>query len=86
MHDLVIRNGKIVDGTGRAAFAGDVAIAAATLWQWVTRRVRVVARSTRPVCWSRPGWVDIHTHYDGQVAWDPYQPLELARRDHARDG
>src|SRR5580704_1508370 len=53
MHDLVIRNGKIVDGSGQPAFIGDVAIDATGLL--VT-----------------PGFVDIHTHYDGQVTWDPY--------------
>jgi len=71
MHDLVIRNGTIIDGTGAAAFVGDVAIDGARISavggtvgagrEEVDARGRLVT----------PGWVDIHTHFDGQVMWDP---------------
>ncbi len=72
MHDLAIRGGTIVDGTGRAAFDGDVAIDA--------DRIVVVggcAGAARREIDARgkivtPGWVDVHSHYDGQVTWDPY--------------
>jgi N-acyl-D-amino-acid deacylase len=72
MNDLVIRNGKIIDGTGRLGFAGDLAIADGQI-------VSVGGKASpghREIDASgllvTPGWVDIHTHYDGQVAWDPY--------------
>lgn len=72
MHDLVIRGGKIVDGTGRDAFVGDVAIDNGT----ITSVGGKAGAGEREIDASgllvAPGWVDIHTHYDGQVAWDPY--------------
>src|SRR5208282_5158492 len=72
MHDLVIRNGRIVDGTGAAAFGGDVAIdgnkIAAVGGKAGAGRREIDASGLLVT----PGWVDIHTHYDGQVAWDPY--------------
>ena len=75
MHDLVIRNARIVDGTGTDAFAGDVAVDGGL----ITAVVRsedggVVADATRVIDAEgkllTPGFVDIHTHYDGQVCWD----------------
>ncbi len=69
-HDLVIRGGRIVDGTGRPAFVGDVGI--------TNGRISAigddVGDGTREMDASgllvTPGWVDIHTHYDGQATWD----------------
>ena len=52
MHDLVIRNGKIVDGSGKPAFAGDVAIDAGIITAVGDKAGAAGARSTRPVCWS----------------------------------
>jgi len=71
MHDLVIRNGTVADGTGRTCFEGDVAIDAG-----IIRAIgRVAARGRREIdakgLLVAPGWVDVHTHYDGQVTWDP---------------
>ena len=71
MHDIVIRNGTILDGTGGEAHAGDVAIDGATI-----AAVGVVnGKGAREIDASghivTPGFVDIHTHYDGQVSWDP---------------
>jgi len=71
MHDIVIRGGTIVDGTGKAAYAGDVAIA--------DGRVAAVGGKQGPAkrdidangLLVTPGWVDVHTHYDGQAMWDP---------------
>jgi len=72
MHDVVIRGGHLVDGTGTPPRDGDVAIDG-------DRIVAVGADvgSGRRELDARgmvvaPGWVDIHTHYDGQVTWDPY--------------
>jgi N-acyl-D-aspartate/D-glutamate deacylase len=72
MHDLVIRNGKIVDGTGAPAFAGDISINGdkiVSVGGTAGPGHREIDASGLLVT---PGWVDIHTHYDGQVAWDPY--------------
>jgi len=71
MHDLVIRGGTVVDGSGAAAFTGDLAIDG--------DRIAAVGGRAGPArqeidadgCLVAPGWVDIHTHYDGQVMWDP---------------
>ena len=71
MHDLVIRGGRIVDGTGEPAREGDVAIDGETITEVGTvegagrREIDATGRIVTP------GWVDIHTHYDGQVTWDP---------------
>jgi N-acyl-D-aspartate/D-glutamate deacylase len=72
MHDLVLRNASIVDGTGAPSFRGDIAIDG--------DRIVAVGGSAGPGRREidaqgrivTPGWVDIHTHYDGQVSWDPY--------------
>jgi len=53
MHDLLIKGGTVVDGTGGAEFTADVAVTDAD-GLLVT-----------------PGFVDIHTHFDGQATWDP---------------
>ena len=75
MHDLIIRNAKIVDGTGAPAFMGEVAVADGQI-------VAVVRAGEAPIAGAAkrsidaegklltPGFVDIHTHYDGQVCWD----------------
>ena len=71
MHDTVIRGGTIVDGTGKAAFTGDVAISggriAAVGGKQGPGRREVDASGLLVT----PGWVDAHTHYDGQAMWDP---------------
>src|SRR5262245_44514671 len=72
MHDLVIRGGTIVDGTGAAARAGDLAIDGdriASVGGTAGRGRREIDARDLLVT---PGWVDIHSHYDGQVRWDPY--------------
>ena len=72
MHDLVIRNGKIVDGTGAPAFVGDLAIDGdkiSAVGGEISEGKREIDAKGLLVA---PGWVDVHTHYDGQVTWDPY--------------
>ena len=73
MHDLVIRNGLVVDGSGEKPFTGDIAID--------DEKISLVSESIKDKGKKEidaegklvtPGWVDIHTHYDGQVCWDPY--------------
>jgi N-acyl-D-aspartate/D-glutamate deacylase len=72
LHDLVIRNGKILDGSGKKSFFGDIAIDDGKITS-----VGKIKRSGKEELDAKgnlvtPGWVDIHTHYDGQVSWDPY--------------
>jgi N-acyl-D-aspartate/D-glutamate deacylase len=72
MHDLVIRGGTIVDGSGAPRGPGDVAVDGERLVQvgGTAGAARREIDATGLVV--TPGWVDIHTHYDGQVTWDPY--------------
>ena len=69
-HDLVIRGGTIIDGTGGDSFEGDVALAngriAAIGRVTGTGREEIDAKGKIVT----PGFVDIHTHYDGQATWD----------------
>ena len=68
--DLVIRGGTVFDGTGGPAVTADVAIAG----DRVVQVGRVAGRGREEIdaagVMVTPGWVDIHTHYDGQVTWD----------------
>src|SRR5713101_1346857 len=72
MHDLVIRNGKIVDGSGASAFVGDVAIDGGIISSVGGKAGAARREIDATGLVVAPGWVDIHTHYDGQVTWDPY--------------
>jgi N-acyl-D-amino-acid deacylase len=72
MHDQVIRNGKIVDGTGAPAFHGDIAIDGGKIVSVGAKAGAGRREIDAGGLLVAPGWVDIHTHYDGQVAWDPY--------------
>jgi N-acyl-D-amino-acid deacylase len=72
MHDLVIRNGTIVDGSGKPAFNGDVAIDAGRITAAGGKAGAARREIDAAGLLVTPGWVDIHTHYDGQVSWDPY--------------
>src|SRR5262249_12459187 len=72
MHDLVITNGTLVDGTGAAPVRGDVAIDGDRVVE-VGRLESSEAAATIDAdgCIVTPGFVDIHTHLDAQLAWDP---------------
>jgi N-acyl-D-aspartate/D-glutamate deacylase len=72
MHDVVIRGGQIVDGSGAVPFEGDVALRDGRIVE-----VGAVPGPAREEIDARglavtPGFVDVHTHYDGQVTWDPH--------------
>jgi N-acyl-D-aspartate/D-glutamate deacylase len=71
MHDIVIRGGTIVDGTGKAAFTGDVAIADGRIAAVGGRQSPGKREIDADGLLVTPGWVDVHTHYDGQAMWDP---------------
>ena len=75
-HDIIIRNGTVVDGTGASARRADVGIAGDRIVEIVdavaggitTKATRQIDATDRLVT---PGFVDIHTHFDAQIAWDP---------------
>src|SRR5918912_1157333 len=70
MHDLVVKGGTLVDGTGAPARTADVAIDGGVITE--VGRVEGAARRTIDAdgLLVTPGFVDIHTHYDGQASWD----------------
>ena len=70
MHDLVIRNGQLVDGTGAPARLADVAIDGGVI-SAVGEGGPGIEEIDAVGAIVTPGFVDIHTHYDGQVIWDP---------------
>ncbi len=72
MHDLIIKGGTLVDGTGGQAFTADVAVKNGRVVE--VGKITGHAKRTMDAdgLMVTPGWVDIHTHYDGQVSWDPY--------------
>lgn len=69
-HDLVIRGGSVIDGSGSAARTADVAIDGET----IVEVGKVDGSGTREIdaagALVTPGFVDVHTHYDGQATWD----------------
>ena len=71
MHDIVIRGGTIVDGTGKAPFSGDVAIAGGRIAAVGGKQGPGKREIDAAGLMVTPGWVDVHTHYDGQAMWDP---------------
>jgi len=74
-YDLVIRGGRVIDGSGMAAFAADVGVRAGR----IAKIGRIGASDRRGASrvvdagglWVTPGFIDVHTHYDVQLDWDP---------------
>jgi len=73
MHDLVVRGGTVVDGTGGPPRTADVAVDDGRI-SAVGSLAGAAARRTLDAdgLLVTPGVVDVHTHYDGQVTWDPF--------------
>jgi N-acyl-D-amino-acid deacylase len=71
MLDIVIKNGTVIDGTGAAPRQADIAIQSGKI---VEVRPNIDAEAAETIDATdrvvAPGWVDVHTHYDGQVTWD----------------
>lgn len=75
MYDLIIRDASIVDGSGAPRFHGDVAVSDGLIAALGRHDEGGISGSARREidadgCLLTPGFVDIHTHYDGQVCWD----------------
>ncbi len=71
MFDLVVRAGNVVDGTGSPPFTADIGVRHGR----VAEIGRLSERGRREIDADglvvTPGFVDIHTHFDGQATWDP---------------
>ena len=86
----VLRGGSVVDGSGAPARAADVLLEGGTIaavgpLDRATRRDAEEVDCTGLVV--APGFIDVHTHYDAQVLWDPaLTPVVVARRHHRGDG
>ena len=70
-HDIVIRNGNVVDGTGSEAFHADIAIDG----DQITEIGKVDGKGKEEInadgMHVSPGFIDLHTHMDAQISWDP---------------
>ena len=70
MLDLLFKGGTVVDGSGAAPFVADIGVQDGRIVE--IGRITAAARETVDAsgAWVMPGFVDIHTHYDGQATWD----------------
>jgi N-acyl-D-aspartate/D-glutamate deacylase len=71
MHDLVIRNGSVFDGLGGPAVIGDVAVDGGLITEVGAVDERGREEIDADGLGVTPGFIDVHTHYDGQATWDP---------------
>ena len=76
MADLVVRNAQLVDGSGSSARGADIVVDDGRITE-VTGAGQASTASAGRVLDAEgrlvtPGWVDVHTHYDAQVTWDPW--------------
>jgi N-acyl-D-aspartate/D-glutamate deacylase len=69
--DLVIRNGRVIDGTGLKQYVADIGVQG----DRIVRIGRIDADGKQTIDaqgkWVTPGFIDVHTHYDVQLDWDP---------------
>jgi len=71
MVDLVIRGARVCDGTGAPAEAADVAVADGRIVNVGVVRERGATEVDAAGLVCAPGFIDLHTHYDCQLFWDP---------------
>ena len=70
-YDLIIRNGFVVNGEGTPGFAADIAVKDGLIAQIGEISGNAAAQIDARGHVVAPGFVDIHTHYDAQICWDP---------------
>jgi N-acyl-D-aspartate/D-glutamate deacylase len=70
MYDLVISGGTVVDGTGSPPYSADVAVQDGRIVEIGQISGEARGRIDADGALVAPGWVDVHTHYDGRVTWD----------------
>jgi len=71
-HDLIIRDGLIVDGNGGVPYSGDIAIDGDTIVEIGKVDGKAKEEINADGAAVTPGFIDIHTHLDAQVGWDPF--------------
>ena len=71
MYDLVVRNGTVIDGTGTLRRQADVGITGGLIAAVEPHAGAARREIDAEGLLVLPGWVDVHTHYDGQATWDP---------------
>ncbi|MGH6960427.1 MAG: amidohydrolase family protein, partial [Dongiaceae bacterium] len=72
MRELVIRNGTVVDGTGAPRRVADIAVDHGRIVSATGRAGQGRREIDAAGLLVTPGFVDVHTHYDGQATWDPH--------------
>ncbi len=70
MYDLVIKNGSIVDGSGSTPFVADIGIKGGKIAEIGPGLTGGNQTLDARGCIVTPGFIDLHTHYDGQISWD----------------
>ena len=70
-YDVLIRNGRIIDGSGMPAFRGDVGVKAGKIVEMGKLSGPAAKTVDADGCVISPGFIDNHCHYDAQVTWDP---------------
>ncbi len=70
-YDLLIKNGRIVDGSGSPAFVGDIGVRKGKIAEIGKLRSTAARTIDAGGCAVAPGFIDTHCHYDAQVTWDP---------------
>src|ERR1700680_2023173 len=70
-YDLLIKNGRVIDGSGTPAFHGDLAVRNGKIAEMGKLRGSAARTIDAEGAVVAPGFIDTHCHYDAQVTWDP---------------